>query len=84
MLHLSSTELSMIRISLCTRINYLKMGLLGDTPSDDYNKEVIARYERLLSALYDFSSVKSSDSQTFLVKVLNTPVRSLGHEDREN
>lgn len=84
MLNLSSVELSMIRVSIRTRISAIEVGLPGNSLSDVEKKEVIERYERLLSALCDFASEKTADSQTVLIEVLNTPNYDLRHENREN
>lgn len=71
MLNLSSVELSMIRVSIRTRISAIEMGLPGNSLSDEEKRKVIDRYERLLSALCDFASAKTADSQTVLIEVLN-------------
>ena len=81
MLHLSSTELSMIRVSIRTRISVIESGLFGAFLFDDEDKkELIERYDRLMSKLDNFCSKKADNSQVVLIESLNL----LGHENREN
>lgn len=84
MLNLSSVELSMIRVSIRTRISAIEKGLPGNILSDEEKRKVIDRYERLLSALCDFASEKTADSQTVLIEVLNFSNYDSCHENREN
>lgn len=71
MLRLTSADLSLIRVSIRTRIDAIESGLCCSFLSETEKKALIERHKRLLSALYDFSPFQTVDSDLALIKVLN-------------